>query len=52
MSFDITFTGDIKSRRNEWANGTERVRIVAVTALQEMDFRAGAKAAGFDAYLN
>ena len=30
--------------------GLEEVPIIAVTAHQETDFRAGAKAAGFDAY--
>ena len=31
--------------------GLEEVPIIAVTAHQEIDFRAGAKAAGFDAYV-
>jgi len=31
--------------------GLEEVPIIAVTAHQETDFRAGAKAAGFDAYV-
>jgi two-component system cell cycle response regulator DivK len=33
------------------SNGLEGVPIIAVTAHQETDFRAGAKAAGFDAYV-
>ena len=33
------------------SSGLQRVPIVAVTAHQETDFRAGAKAAGFDAYV-
>lgn len=33
------------------SNGLEAVPIIAVTAHQETDFRAGAKAAGFDAYV-
>ena len=37
-----------KIRANE---GLRAVPIVAVTAHQEIDFRAGAKAAGFDAYV-
>ena len=32
-------------------DGLEGVPIIAVTAHQETDFRAGAKAAGFDAYV-
>ena len=32
-------------------DGLEEVPIIAVTAHQEIDFRAGAKAAGFDAYV-
>ena len=32
-------------------DGLSKVPIVAVTAHQETDFRAGAKAAGFDAYV-
>lgn len=32
-------------------DGLTRIPIVAVTAHQETDFRAGAKAAGFDAYV-
>jgi len=32
-------------------SGLEGVPIIAVTAHQETDFRAGAKAAGFDAYV-
>lgn len=32
-------------------NGLDGVPIIAVTAHQETDFRAGAKAAGFDAYV-
>jgi two-component system cell cycle response regulator DivK len=32
-------------------DGMERVRIIAVTAHKETDFREGAKAAGFDAYV-
>ncbi|MDQ6653659.1 MAG: response regulator [Acidobacteriota bacterium] len=32
-------------------DGLEGVHIIAVTAHQERDFRKGAKAAGFDAYL-
>ena len=37
-----------KIRANEGLNG---IPIVAVTAHQETDFRVGAKAAGFDAYV-
>jgi CheY-like chemotaxis protein len=37
-----------KIRAND---GLKRTPIVAVTAHQETDFRAGAKAAGFDAYV-
>ena len=33
------------------SDGLEGVPIIAVTAHQETDFRAGAKAAGFDAYV-
>ena len=33
------------------SDGLQRVPIIAVTAHQETDFRAGAKAAGFDAYV-
>ena len=33
------------------SNGLEAGPIIAVTAHQETDFRAGAKAAGFDAYV-
>ena len=33
------------------SDGLRRIPIVAVTAHQETDFRAGAKAAGFDAYV-
>jgi CheY-like chemotaxis protein len=33
------------------SDGLESVPIIAVTAHQETDFRAGAKAAGFDAYV-
>jgi two-component system cell cycle response regulator DivK len=33
------------------SDGLEAVPIIAVTAHQETDFRAGAKAAGFDAYV-
>ena len=42
----ITATGKIRA-----CEGLARVPIVAVTAHQETDFRAGAKAAGFDAYV-
>jgi two-component system cell cycle response regulator DivK len=37
-----------KIRANE---GLKSIPIIAVTAHQETDFRAGAKAAGFDAYV-
>ena len=33
------------------SDGLKRIPIIAVTAHQETDFRAGAKAAGFDAYV-
>jgi len=42
----ITATGKIRA-----SEGLDTVPIVAVTAHQETDFRAGAKAAGFDAYV-
>ena len=42
------FAATEKIRASE---GLEQVPIIAVTAHQETDFRAGAKAAGFDAYV-
>ncbi len=33
------------------SDGLDKVPVIAVTAHQETDFRAGAKAAGFDAYV-
>jgi two-component system, cell cycle response regulator DivK len=42
----IAATGKIRA-----SDGLSKVPIVAVTAHQETDFRAGAKAAGFDAYV-
>jgi CheY-like chemotaxis protein len=42
----ITATQEIRA-----SEGLDGIPIIAVTAHQETDFRAGAKAAGFDAYV-
>ena len=43
--------GFVATEKIRASDGLEGVPIIAVTAHQETDFRAGAKAAGFDAYV-
>lgn len=43
--------GIVATQKIRASEGLEGIPVIAVTAHQETDFRAGAKAAGFDAYV-